>query len=297
MLQNAHHQCQGAPSQARHLSANIRSSAKAQHWAAVLSLLRSATASRVDVQLSVYTVGMTACAKGLRWQQVLALLREMPQVSLEPDRISYTCAIAACERCKEWQQALSLLRNLQQENLDTNAIVYSSVMSACEKGGQWQQALLLLTEMRHEKIEADSATVLGSARARKAGSGGGLWRCSVACGRRGWSPMPSSICYNAGISACEKCEQWQRALLQLVEMCEATVEPSASPGQLQRWDQRVCERRAVAAGCVVVQRHVRGKAGAHRHQLQRWDQRVREGRAMAAGLCSAQRDAGGKIRA
>ena len=33
------------------------------------------------------------------------------------------------------------------------------------------------------------------------------------------------VSYNAGISACEKCEQWQRALALLSEMREAKLEP------------------------------------------------------------------------
>ncbi|CAK0873398.1 unnamed protein product [Prorocentrum cordatum] len=68
--------------------------------------------------------------------------------------------------------------------------------------------------------------------------------------------------------------------------------------QLQRWDQRVRDGRAVAAGAGVAERHVGGEAGARRHpQLQCWDQRVREGRAVAAGFGAAERDAGGESAA
>ncbi|CAK0873284.1 unnamed protein product [Prorocentrum cordatum] len=63
--------------------------------------------------------------------------------------------------------------------------------------------------------------------------------------------------------------------------------------QLQCWDQRVREGRAVAAGCGPSQRGSRGEAGANRHELLRRDQRVREGRAVAAGSGAAERDVGG----
>ncbi|CAK0862437.1 unnamed protein product, partial [Prorocentrum cordatum] len=53
-----------------------------------------------------------------------------------------------------------------------------------------------------------SPTVLGSARARRAGSGSELWRCSATCWRRQCSPTP----------------------------------------HLQLWHQRVREGRAVAVG-------------------------------------------------
>ncbi|CAK0856892.1 unnamed protein product, partial [Prorocentrum cordatum] len=71
------------------------------------------------------------------------------------------------------------------------------------------------------------------------------------------------LSYSAGISACEKGEQWQQG-------------------------------RAVAAGAGATERDVGGEAGARRHQLQRCDQRVREGRAVAAGACAAERDMGGE---
>eukprot|EP00959_Pyramimonas_sp_CCMP1952_P161153 3369998-Pyramimonas_sp.AAC.1 len=39
---------------------------------------------------------------------------------------------------------------------------------------------------------------------------------------------PDILSYNAGISACEKAEQWQQALSLLVEMWEIIVEPDVS---------------------------------------------------------------------
>ena len=41
--------------------------------------------------------------------------------------------------------------------------------------------------------------------------------------------------------------------------------PRVSPSQLQRWDQRVREGRAVAAGFGAARRDVGGEAGAHCH--------------------------------
>ena len=72
---------------------------------------------------------------------------------------------------------------------------------------------------------------------------------------RGRSPRvrPSlyymAVSYNAGISACEKGEQWQRALALLSEMWEAQLEPyviSYSAGT------SACERRLAVVKCVVV---------------------------------------------
>ncbi|CAK0907830.1 unnamed protein product [Prorocentrum cordatum] len=99
--------------------------------------------------------------------------------------------------------------------------------------------------------------------------------------------------YSAGISACEKGDQWQRALALLSEMREAKLEPNTiSSYHLQCWGQRVRERLTVAEGSGIAQRDAGGEDGAHRHQLQRWGQRLRKERAVAVGFGAAERDAG-----
>ncbi|CAK0797571.1 unnamed protein product, partial [Prorocentrum cordatum] len=130
-----------------------------------------------------------------------------------------------------------------------------------------QRALALLREIWEVKLEPDqwSATAQASAHARKASSGSELWRCSERCGRRSWSPASS---YSAGISACEKGEQWQRALALFSEVWEAKLELDLI--QLQCRDQRVRERRTVAGGPVLAQHGVGGKAGAQCHLYALW---------------------------
>ncbi|CAK0873513.1 unnamed protein product [Prorocentrum cordatum] len=101
-----------------------------------------------------------------------------------------------------------------------------------------------------------------------------------------------SFSYNAGASACEKGEQWQRALRLLIEMRDSKLEPDSatmlgstragrassgsglwrcsarcgrrswSPPHLQFVCQRVREGRAVAEGAGAAQRDVEGEAGA-----------------------------------
>eukprot|EP00959_Pyramimonas_sp_CCMP1952_P226407 4733845-Pyramimonas_sp.AAC.1 len=51
-----------------------------------------------------------------------------------------------------------------------------------------------------------------------------------------------------------------------------------------------CERQALAAGSPAAQRDAGGEGGAKHPQLQLWDQRVRERRAVAAGSIAALRD-------
>ncbi|CAK0794992.1 unnamed protein product [Prorocentrum cordatum] len=138
--------------------------------------------------------------------------------------LSYNAGISACEKGEQWQRALALLSEMRKAMLEPDVTCYNAGISACQKGEQWQQALALLSEMREARLEPDvtQTTTPGSARARRTSSGSELWRCCAKCGRRSWSPTFS---YNAGISACEKGDQWQRALALLGEMREAKLEP------------------------------------------------------------------------
>ncbi|CAK0891727.1 unnamed protein product [Prorocentrum cordatum] len=57
---------------------------------------------------------------------------------------------------------------------------------------------------------------------------GEQWQRALALLSEMWEAKlePNVISYSAGISACEKGEQWQAALALLSEMCEAKLEPS-----------------------------------------------------------------------
>ncbi|CAK0880212.1 unnamed protein product [Prorocentrum cordatum] len=205
-------------------------------------------------------------------------------------------------------------------------VSYTAGISACAKGVQWQRALALLSEMWEAKLERNRQLQRWDQRVREGravAAGAGLALRDV-----GGEAAAQRVSYSAGISACEKGDQWQRALALLSEMWDARLEPSL----LQRWDQRVREGRAVAGGSGAAQRDVGGDAGARCHRysagisacekaekwqralvllskmwevrlepnvisLRRRDQRLREGQAVAAGSGAAHRCAGGEARA
>ncbi|CAK0835586.1 unnamed protein product [Prorocentrum cordatum] len=144
------------------------------------------------ISLTVYNAGISACAKGEQWQRALALLSEMRDAKLEPT-VSYNAGISACEKGEQWQRALSLLGDMLEAKLDPNVISYNAGISACARGEQWQRALSLIGEMREAELGSDSATTLGSARARRADSGCGLWRCSERCGKQSSTPTPPPL--------------------------------------------------------------------------------------------------------
>ncbi|CAK0795975.1 unnamed protein product [Prorocentrum cordatum] len=276
-----------------------------------------------------YSAGISACGKGDQWQRASALLNEMREAKLQPSVISYSAGIRACETDGQWQRALALLGQILEAKLQLDVLSCNAGIRACGKGDRWQQALALLDEMREAKLEPNVfPTMPASARASRVRSGSGLWRCSARCGRRRWSPtsslyssgisacekgeqwqralallgdiwgaklVPNVFSYSAGISACEKGGQWQSALALLGEMRQASLQPNgfsysagiSACGKGDQWE------RALA----LLSEMWGAKLEPSVTRLQRWDQRVREGQAVAAGFGAAERVAGGEAGA
>ncbi|CAK0851280.1 unnamed protein product [Prorocentrum cordatum] len=117
----------------------------------------------------------------------------------------YTLTISTFGRRRQWQRALTLLSDMIETNVHADVICFSAGISACSKGGQWQQALLLLRKMGEVKVEPDSATALGSARARKAGGGNRPCGYFARCGRRSWSQTLQ-------LQRCDQCVRQMRAV-------------------------------------------------------------------------------------
>ncbi|CAK0907504.1 unnamed protein product [Prorocentrum cordatum] len=108
-------------------------------------------------------------------------------------------------------------------------VSYSAGISACAKGEQWQLSLALLSEMWDVKVVLQA---MSEARAQ----GANLLRSADT----GGEPVSVKngivdISYSAGISACDKGEQWQRALALLDEMRVAELEPNVSPLAMDVW--------------------------------------------------------------
>ncbi|CAK0790673.1 unnamed protein product [Prorocentrum cordatum] len=129
---------------------------------------------------------------------------------------------------------------------------------------------------------------------------------------------PDTLSYNSGISACEKCTEWEHALWLLGEALEAKLELTiisynagvSACGRSGQWQrglsllcelraamlkadviqfvaQRIWRRRTVAAGVVIVVQLEGGHGDAQRNKLLRCSKRLREGRRMAAGAIVA----------
>ncbi|CAK0840362.1 unnamed protein product [Prorocentrum cordatum] len=164
----------------------------------------------------------------------------------------YNAGISACGKGETWRRAVALLSEMWEAQLEPNVISYSAGISACGKGAQWRRAVVLLSEMWEARLKPNVIILqLWDQRVRE---GQAMAVGFGAVQRDVRSASGAQLSYNAGISACEKGEQWQRAVALLSELRKAKLEPDVIT--LQLGDQRVRERRAVAAGFGAVQRDV-----------------------------------------
>ncbi|CAK0834891.1 unnamed protein product [Prorocentrum cordatum] len=160
------------------------------------------------------------CEKTNERTSALRSFRESVQLRLNPSLGDYVATIGECGNRRHWQRAVWLVSEMVEAMLESSVKGCNAGISACGKAKQWHQAVRLLREAREETLELNAI-------------------------------FPTT----AGISACEKCEQWQRALALLSEVWQAKLEPDVF-SLLQRWDQCVRERHAVAASSGVVHRCV-----------------------------------------
>ncbi|CAK0852700.1 unnamed protein product [Prorocentrum cordatum] len=246
-------------------NAGISACVKGDQWQRALALFSEMPEAKLKPTVVSYHAGISACGNGEQWQRALALLGEMWGARLEPSAITYNMGISACEKGEQWQQAVGLLSEMREATLKPDVIFsYNACISACGKGDQWQRALALLSETREAKLKPDvtsSAATLASARARKAGCGSGLWRCSARWGRRILSPTQSATPLGSAraVRALSGSGLWPCSA-----RCGRRSWSPVHTSQLQRWDQRVREGRAVAASCGAAQRDAGGKGGARR---------------------------------
>ena len=145
-----------------------------------------------------------------------------------------------------WPKALRFLTLLSLRGIQPDGVCMNSLIAACEKGCRWQQATILGTETTflHPLLDSIAFGALISS------SRGEPWRRSLDWLTQMFTvTMPTLICYNACIDACEKGGQWQFALILLDGMVSFKKRPdevtltsliSACPEQSGHWKEAFC---------------------------------------------------------
>jgi len=158
--------------------------------------------------------------------------------------------VSACYRGHCWQLALALLRKAQDANVTPDEIVYTTLVGAYEKVNHWQGALVLLGEMVQAGIvgKTVASAITASACAKGAQRDRAVWLF----GQQQNSTAIDTTAYNVAFVACERGQQWTRAIQLLVQMCSHSLQPnaithSALIGVCEKSGQTVFTHAAVVA--------------------------------------------------
>ena len=208
------------------------------HGSAVLRSMRS-----VGLQPSAvsYATAISGCrgsgddtdgAVAVGWQSALALMAEMANDGVQPDTVVYGAAIAACASAGRWEEAAALLSRMESEGLAPDAFCYSSCIAAFGRGDHCDDALSLLATLERGEGAVAPTTIVYNA-AISACERAGRWKDATrlldTMSLKGQpSCAPNVVSLNAAISACEKGGQWRRALQLLSDGAGAAKRDAAS---------------------------------------------------------------------
>lgn len=221
------------------------------HWTCALELLmelqwqtqanlvsyNAALAALADMAESSLSESISILEVPRVWAQSLGIFEAQQSRSLQPDVISFGTAL----RCGPWSWALQLLRqmkeevlrpsliaylavtkdwglslqNLKDQGTEPNLQIYSSTLSAAP----WPEAHQLFSEV----VQSADLVAFGAV------MNDGYWSqilqlLSDALGRR-FSAVSLYVC---SISACERCSQWEVAILLLETFCSQALEGDVS---------------------------------------------------------------------
>ncbi|CAE7311431.1 unnamed protein product [Symbiodinium sp. CCMP2592] len=204
-------------------------------WRHVLALFLQLGTSGLESNIVTSAAVISGEIKG-QWQRACALLMACTTRQIRINLTAFNAVISACEKERRWEAALHLLEELQLERIRADIISFNAVISACNAGGMWQQALALLVRLDALMMRADAGLAIFEVADRCSSFGLpfstcsnrntshlSLWLMALISGPT-WATvtqMPCSppdhdrITYNAAISACEKSQEWQQALVLL----------------------------------------------------------------------------------
>ena len=188
-------------------SITLRALGHGDQWLQSLALLGGLAEQRL-LNTAVLNSAIASC--GSSWRAALEAWGLFARQNLQPDGISHAAAIGACEKRGKWQQAVAFLQGMGQLALRANVRTCTAAVGACkleeasaEQPQAWSPALRLLASFRCSGLQEDD---LLTNYVIKSCTGSGCWEQALAVPL--WEDMDVSTC-NSRISACS---HWQMAL-------------------------------------------------------------------------------------
>eukprot|EP00435_Cladocopium_sp_Y103_P068286 s76_g31.t1 len=126
-------------------SAAISSCERSSQWEQAISLLSSADALQLNLEIIGYNFALSACDKSMKWQHALQIFTLLASKSLQANLITLNTLMSALGRSRHWRQALHVMRLQMECQVEPSAITYACAMDATYRASQWLLALALAT--------------------------------------------------------------------------------------------------------------------------------------------------------
>ena len=204
----------------------------AERAAAAVAMIDDMERHGLDADLRCINAALRACALLADSKPGLELFGSIERRGLRPDLLSYSAALTCCGADEEegCDSALALLDSMARNRIQPDVVTYGAAIAACATGGRWKEACELLARMEVPGSEVAPDIQCYNSCITALGRGD---RCADALqmlGRLESHPrlQPTTVSYNAAISACERAGHWQDAVRLLDSMIHPTsaVQPS-----------------------------------------------------------------------
>ena len=166
---------------------------------------------------------INVCEKGSAWGLAVATFSKMWSWSAQPSSTSVNSALSACKAQWGWQQALFVTEVMSHSRLQTDAFTSSALASAVEKEGLWMQSLEMLQRSTRDQLQLAILTVNTAISACQKGE---VWATAMRLLHSVARHEVETITYNASITACSRCVEWQIAAHACGNMQSSRLFPS-----------------------------------------------------------------------
>ena len=226
---------------------------EAVQWHAVLDVFGEMKQSGIPQDIITFSAAISACYKAGEWQHAITLYRLMDDEGIAPNIITLNAVLSACVSGRQLQLALEIFSEASRKGLKVDTISYSVIIGLCgllhrfdlakeffiamsddEASAVLKNTTLTTTERNHiqpvsvtETMHPSSANSSNDGNDDNSNSNididNDMSRVSLDLEQRTLASCRKVTrdlgCYNAIITACERCGKWPEAFALVTLMC------------------------------------------------------------------------------
>lgn len=208
--------------------------ARQSHWHQAQSFFQTLPQKGITLTPGIYSAFLSCFAKKSLWQAALHLLKSAESgnsgelFAKELDTPVYNTVITSCSRASKWPWSIVLLEQLishQNSFRKANLYSFNATLSACERRGLWTHGCALLQQMQENQVTPDSASLNCLLSACEKGQ---EWQKALTFLSHFSSDRPMTlVTYGAIVANCVVGSAWEGALNSLLEAMSSNLRPSA----------------------------------------------------------------------